>query len=269
MIFELLARQIQATLNESGGSYLIKSEMDTQQAKLGEYLEQFDNVGVLYVNYGTLNILPNDKGATGTVMLDLFMRVKDGATTITPITTPLYALQNKSNGIIQGDSTYSYVMNFHFPASDGVLYSFDTLDKFVKYTMTIDVTVTKDLLLGNIFRIQIWHDGQWTELDGLISTVLTPNVQLNTVGKINALKYASKATLQKWGMQVTCLLMGNALHNEIYENCDNLDKVWQVRYSKDGATFKEKSCVMSDTAFSFEKGVFSRMAFVLTEADDG
>lgn len=150
-IFELLAQEIKSIL---GNDYVVFTEMSLHAQENQDVWEQFDNIGVLYVGYGDLQLLTGNQGLKGQAELQVLCKVKDRYNNINPIRNALDNLTATANGTIyapQGE--YKYIMNCGVPVSDGEV-NMGIESKFVSYTVPINVTVASGLMFGAEYEVE-------------------------------------------------------------------------------------------------------------------
>lgn len=290
VIFDAVKRELQSILNNNPKNitYGIFNEYDLQQDHIVNDLNRYDNLGVLYVNYGSLQLLEGNSGMTGTIRLELLMGIKEGYTNSTPVTEPLYSLMENANGrlktLVDGDSkNYSYVMNVHLPTSDGIVEFGDGAYRYVRNNIVIDITVSSDFILGNLFDLQFYNDntGFWESFPNMTLFLITPNKQLSTMPFIKTEtgqdddRFTSFATQRLWGASVQAIFTpSNAIHQSIYNNAEDLDKIYKIRYTYKGASanpsvygdFMQKTAIVNDVAINAQKGTFVLLQFNMSEA---
>lgn len=288
VVFDAVKKELQDILNNNpkNTTYGIFNEYDLHQDHIVDDLNRYDNLGVLYVNYGSLQLLEGNSGMTGTIRLELLMGVKDGYTSSTPVTEPLYSLMESSNGKLKtmiADKDYSYVMNVHLPTSDGVVEFGDGLYKYVRHNIVIDITVSSDFILGNLFDLQFFNTNtqMWQSFPNMTMFLISPNKQLSTMPFIETEsgedddRFTSFATQKVWGASVQSVFTPtNAIHADIYANAENLEKTYQIRYTYKGASanpsvvgdYVTKTVIVNDVAINAQKGVFVTLQFTMAEA---
>lgn len=288
VVFDAVKRELQDILNNNpkNTTYGIFNEYDIHQDHIVDDLNRYDNLGVLYVNYGSLQLLEGNSGMTGTIRLELLMGVKDGYTSSTPVTEPLYSLMESSNGRLKtmiADKDYSYVMNVHLPTSDGVVEFGDSTYKYVRHNIIIDITVSSDFILGNLFDLQFFNTNtqMWQSFPNMTMFLISPNKQLSTMPFIETEsgedddRFTSFATQKVWGASVQSVFTpSNAIHADIYANAEDLEKTYQIRYTYKGASanpsvagdYVTKTVIVNDVAINAQKGVFVTLQFTMAEA---
>lgn len=288
VVFDAVKKELQDILNNNpkNTTYGIFNEYDLHQDHIVDDLNRYDNLGVLYVNYGSLQLLEGNSGMTGTIRLELLMGVKDGYTSSTPVTEPLYSLMESSNGRLKtmiADKDYSYVMNVHLPTSDGVVEFGDGTYKYVRHNIIIDITVSSDFILGNLFDLQFFNTNtqMWQSFPNMTMFLISPNKQLSTMPFIETEsgedddRFTSFATQKVWGASVQSVFTpSNAIHADIYANAENLEKTYQIRYTYKGASanpsvagdYVAKTVIVNDVAINAQKGVFVTLQFTMAEA---
>lgn len=263
-----LAREINMIL---GSEYGVFAEFSPRVNLSNETLARYDNIGVLYFNTGDIELLPGNQGLKGRAVLSMFMKITPTMQTSTPITTPLNALIDHSNGILQTDNgqDYKYVLYYDVPTSDGNVQLLGQ-NSYIQYDIGIDLVLSNSLMLGQEASFQLYNSttSTWQNID-FISLTLLPNVELDTKMFLDGNADISDVLASKWGANLVVLYQPkNDLLKALYTNSQTAPQTrYQVRYSDDGGvTYITKTAVLHDCTYSFERGQFAVMNLNFAQA---
>ena len=278
-MFDALRREINEIL---GSDFAVFSEYSTKPEKNEEVLDAYKNVGVLYINYGDLRLLPGNKGLTGSLQLELMLRLEEGVTMESLVSKPLYDLMAHQNGRVYGrdNAPYGYVLNYHMPTSSGEMYTTTAGTEYVVYSLPIDVVLAaQSLMLGEEFVVEIDLGDttpNFVELINIVSSVLMPNVTPDTCTMINSEdddeinSTKSSAIARVWGMHIEGNFDAtNELHKAIYKALDTTpERTWTIRYKPnvDNFDYTTRKVIFHDSAVSFPRGQFAVFALNMCEA---
>ncbi|MCH5157478.1 MAG: hypothetical protein J1G02_06365 [Clostridiales bacterium] len=278
-MFNTLRREIEEIL---GDNFAVFFEYSTNPENNDKILNEYKNVGVLYVNYGDLKLLPGNQGLTGALQLDLLLSIKEGVELESVVSKPLYALLKHQNGNIypikerQNDGqcedkeiAYRYVLNYHMPTSTGEIQTTAAGVEYVVYSLPIDVTVSTTLMMGDQFVLEVKYNGEYTKLNNASTTVMNPKLTLDPHTLVNGDNVTkSSAVARVWGNRVDILFDdSDKLHMAIYKALnENPDTVWDIRYSIDGTNYTERTVLFFDSTFTFTTGQFVVLSINMCEA---
>lgn len=236
-MFNRIVYELQEILNESGKEFVVLPNYVLDAEQGDALINKYENVGVLYVNYGALRLMTGNKGLTGSMQLDLLMCVEDGVKTDEIIQAPLQALMGRTNGFLtdveaQPDAPeweqtgYNYILSYHVPTTNGDVQYTSEGKKYIIYNLPIDIFLTRDLLMGD--SVKVWLDGQL--LTNLLNYTIAPSVQVEGKTMVNTNKTVVDALSSTWGMQLSLLFNPNdATHKAIYQSIiDTPFKVWTI-----------------------------------------
>lgn len=282
-MFNALRREIQEILGDGFEVFFGYNTNDEDNEKI---LDEYRNVGVLYINYGDLRLLPNSQGLTGSLQLDMMLSIKDGVEVESVVSKPLFDLIAHHNGQFESYSddddngiTYSYVLNYHAPTSSGEEYFTTAGNKYVIYSLPIDVVVAnKSLMLGEQFIVEIELDGEFVPLTNTASAVLMPKLTPDTCtyiddgddssNGVNTTK--SSAIARVWGFHVECYIdLTNELHKAIYNALDKTpERTWNIRYKPNakGFEYTTRKVLFHDSTATFPRGQFAVLIINMCEA---
>lgn len=245
-MFRLLCRELESALQSSGQSWTVFDEYQVAQANSQDVWKQYKNIGVLYVNGMTLRLLPKNKGLTGSMQLDMCLQVTPNTNVEETVSSAVTALLASHNGVVKEDSNnYSYSLNFNQPTSTGNVEITEWGDKFVRYSMTIAVSITNGIALGDgaYFKIKIGNEYKAVENIVTMTAVYNSNVDTRTMANTNRTKTSVDG--QSWGLELVFALDTDASTNAtqllLLGNADDEpNAIYDVRYSFDGVNYKSK-----------------------------
>lgn len=268
-MFDALRREIERIL---GNDFAVFFEYNTNSQNNEQILNEYKNVGVLYVNYGDLKLLPDNQGLTGAMQLDLLMCVKDGAQLESVVSKPIYDLLACHNGVLNKDNktNYQYLLNYHMPTSTGEEHVTTEGIRYVIYSLPIDVTMSdSSLMLGDQFLFEIQLGNEFIPLKNRTTNTLAPRLTLDSHTPVNSSRTKSTAIASAWGKQVVFLFDGSdPLHKAIYKALDETpETVWKIRYKPDidGYEYKTREVLFHDSTVTFERGEFAVLVLNMCE----
>lgn len=265
-MLKALAREINMVL---GSEYGIFAEFSPRVNLSESLLTRYNNVGVLYVSSGDIELLPGNQGLKGRAVLSLFMQITPTMNTSTPITEPLNNLIEHSNGTLQtaNGRDYTYILYYGLPTSDGNVQLLGK-NKYIQYDITIDLVLSNSLMLGETMQFQVKDGENWQSIPFITCTIV-PGVELDTKTFLDGNTDESDVIASKWGANLTILFQpSNAFLMSLYYNSQNSPQMqYQVRYSVDGGTtYIEQTAVLHDCSYTFERGQFAVMILNFTKA---
>lgn len=177
-------KEFQRLLNEGGTTCGLFNEFNTQPWRVSEWREKYDNLGVLYINNGNLNKLPDGAMMEISYTLELFMRVDDNFNNSQPIVLPLQNLATGTTGIIYTENDdgrgAQYILDTGLPTSDGALIECGDCN-YIRFQLPIGVVFTNGIALADNNNIVLTIDGkEYPALKSVISFVEAPQTQLET-----------------------------------------------------------------------------------------
>lgn len=273
-------REIQEIL---GDSYGLFREFDTHSAYSAETLEKYQNVGVLYVNDGNPNFIPDGASMTINYTLSLLMRIPEGQNTSDLTVEPLQGLSSELTGEIYSEGTkWRYVLNVGLPQSDGFVQVMGNGAQYINYDIPILAIVVSGVALSDNSKINVSMSVDGTSYSGALSAVVSavevPEVQMEsavfaqsaTSGGVtyNAGEIESMPIAKGWSLRVI----------KLFRRDDPLDKALlnvarntpgtaiTLSYAMGDETAKSRVCYIHDVTVSNEKGQTVVFAFTLSQA---
>lgn len=264
-------REFQRLLNDGDTTCGLFNEFNTQPWRAAEYREKFDNLGVLYINNGNLNKLPDGAMMEISYTLELFMKVDENFNNSTPVVLPLENFATGTTGTIYTDNDGSmaqYVLDTGLPTSDGALIECGDCN-YIRYQVPIGVVFTNGVALSDNNNIVLTIDGtQYPALKSVISFVEAPQAQPETSVFVNtymfpdyisykAMQNESFIVATSWNAQINKLYRPDqavdvALRKLIL---DNPRKVVTVKYkASDSDEERTRKVILHDCAFTNELG---------------
>lgn len=177
-------KEFQRLLNEGKTTCGLFSEFNTQPWRVAEWREKYDNLGVLYINNGNLNKLPDGAMMEISYTLELFMRVDDNFNNSQPIVLQLQNLATGTTGTIytenEDGSGAQYILDTGLPTSDGAL--IESADcNYIRFQLPISVVFTNGIALSDNNNIVLTIGGkEYPALKSVLSFVEAPQTQLET-----------------------------------------------------------------------------------------
>lgn len=294
-MFEIV-KEIEEILNGTGDTFAVFNELEVEQAESDETWETYDNVGVVYSNGLSMELLPGNKGMAGSLELELLLQVKDGVKTADLIIEPLTALIDNANGTLKTavktavdehgqpvmtPITYNYTMAFDYPRTDGKVEVTANGKHFVRFVMAISLTMTTALTMGDEVDGDVWLDlgtGTAVQLENIVNFILTPNVAIDAKQGMNNNTIKATVTGRKWGAQIIFKFdADNALHKALFNLCEDTPEIsCTIKYrlpndtvTASGKVYRTRQVILHDTVFPFLRGENTAVTLNLSEADDG
>lgn len=266
-MFNKIVYELQAILNESGKEFAVFGNFMLDQEQGDALLDKYENVGVLYVNYGALRLMSGNKGLTGSMQLDLIMGIDDGTKTDEVIQAPLQALMSRTNGVLVDDDTYNYVLVYHLPTTNGDVKYTSGGKKFVVYSLPIDIYLTSGLIMGESVEIKL--DG--AIINNVVNCTIAPSVQTEARTQTNTNKTVVDGLSSAWGMQLTIMFAPNdATHKALYQAIvENPLKVWHVEIGdgqlKTNGANTQKYVLLQESPIAFQRAQPSLLSISAVE----
>lgn len=272
-MFKALKQQISDILNSGEKSFTVFDELQVEQYNSDKTWNTSKNVAVLYVNYGTVELLTGNQGLEGTLQLDLLLQVEQGVKIESLISEPLQNLIDNANGVIltEQGTNYEYELNFSLPTTDGDIRITNSGIKYLRYTLPVTVRMTNGVFLGDNANIQMCRSGGvLAPLVNVTSFVLNPNVVTMPIPKLNSNTMKSTVTAKNWKATIVAKFNPNdELHKVIYDTSnDNPKTLWTFSYILSTETMaRSRTVVITDPVFTFNKGTAATMQFAVSEGE--
>ena len=203
-MLKAMLREFESLLNDNdkGVTFGLFDEFNTQPWRIPELREKFDNLGVLYIDNGDLNSLPDGALMNISYTLDLFMKVKETYNSSAPVVLPLQNLATGVTGVIYPESggTAEYFLDVGLPSGDGALIEGGDCN-YIHYQLPVTVVFTKGVSLNDNKGIIVTIGDTSGELKGVLSFTEAPQTQLETSVFVNA--YGQMPAMQNETMIVS------------------------------------------------------------------
>ncbi|MCM1290187.1 MAG: hypothetical protein NC132_05535 [Corallococcus sp.] len=265
-----------------GDEYGLFREFAPQPWKNAKLCQKYKNLGVLYINNGNLNKLPDGALMEISYTLELFMRVDASVADSAPVVLPLEKLATGTTGTIRPQNGSSggtqYVLDTGLPQSDGELLPGNGCF-YVRYRLPVSAVFTNGVALSDNNNITITIDGKDYALKSVISFTEAPQTQLETNTFINsatasgstfpAMQNESFVVASGWSAQI------NKLYRPDQEGdvqlrrllLDTPKKELTLTYSIDsGEGARKRQVIAHDAVFSNELGQASYMTVNFSSA---
>lgn len=273
-------REIQALL---GDSYGLFREFDAHSAYSAETLARYQHVGVLYVNDGNPNFIPDGASMTIDYTLSLLMRIPEGQNTSDLTVEPLQGLSNKMTGEIYTEGTkWQYVLNVGLPHSDGGVQVLGDGAQYINYDIPILAVVVSGVALSDNSNISVALTVDDIDYSGALSAVVTatevPAVQMETAVFVNDVtsgtvtyhggELESMPIAKGWSLNVIKLYKPKSpLDKKLLEVARNAPATpIMLTYAMGDETAKSRVCYIHDVTISNEKGQAVVFSFTLSQA---
>lgn len=278
-MFNSIVYELQNILNESGKEFVVFPNYVLDAAQGDELINKYENVGILYVNYGALRLMTGNKGMTGSMQLDLIMEVEDGVKMDEIVQRPLQALMSHTNGKImeiEGKEDgeldwekegYNYVLVYHLPTTNGDVKYTSGGKKFVVYSLLIDVYLTSGLIMGESVEIKL--DG--ATINNIVNCTIAPSVQVEPRTMLNHNKTVVDGLSSAWGIQFTIMFAPNdATHKALYQAIvENPLKVWHIEINdgqlKSNGENTQKYVLLQECPIAFQRAQPSMLSISAVE----
>lgn len=279
-------KEFQRLLNEGEATYGLFNEFNTQPWRVAEYREKYDNLGVLYINNGNLNKLPDGAMMEISYTLELIMKVDENFNNSTPVVLPLENFATGTTGIIYTDNDGSgaqYVLDTGLPTSDGALIESEDCN-YIRYQVPISVVFTNGVALSDNNNIVLTiDDTEYLALKSVISFVEAPQTQLETSVFVDG--YTAPDFIAYKAMQNESFIMAtawNAQINKLYRPDQAVDvalrklildtprKAVTVKYkASDSDEVRTRKVILHDCAFTNELGQATYLTINMSTAMRG
>lgn len=251
--------KIQKTL---GDEYGLFREFNPHVWRNKEILDKYTNIGVLYVNNGNLNKLPDGAMMEINYTLQLFMRIDDTVNVSDVIVEPLNNLAKETTGEVFSpinNEAVQYFLDVGLPTSDGEVVEGEGNHNYIRYELPISVVFTDGITIADNKGITITIDGIHYPLNSVLSVVEVPQTQLETSTFVNAtvkdnytynaMSNESMVVASGWSIQINKLY--RAAEDEAIRNCilNTPNKVVTIKYK--GNSHK---VILHDCNFASELG---------------
>lgn len=275
-MFNNIVYELQHILNESGKEFAVFNNFAVEQEKGDDLIDKYSNIGVLYVNYGTIKLLKGNKGLQGSMQLDLIMEIAEGVKTESVIQSPLQALMANTNGTLydlQDGSQSQYVLQYHLPTTNGNVGYTTSGKKYVVYSLPIDLYLTSGLLMGESVTLTMSNGVVSDTLENVVRLTLAPSVQLDAKTMLNQRKTTVTPLAKGWGANVVFYYeREDAVHQAIYKSImDTPFMEWSVTIGdkelKGNNTDTTKIVVLHDSSVSFERGQPTMITLSMSETE--
>lgn len=273
-MYNLLRREIEQALKSSGQSWAVFDEYQIQQANSEETWEQYKNIGVLYINGTTLRLLPNNKGLTGSLQLDMCLQIEEGVNLEEVVSRAVTALLASHNGVAYTDgNNYQYSLNFNQPTTTGRVETTAFGVDFMRYTMTIAVSVTNGIALGDNAYFKVKIGNIYVPIQNISTMTVVYNSEIDTRTMANTNKTKSSVDGQSWGLELVFNYdvdsTTNGAQELILDNADTApNAVYTVQYSLDGINYKQKNVVAHNPQIQANKGDTITVSVSFAESAD-
>lgn len=261
-----------------GDEYGLFREFNPNSMFTDEMLDKYKHLGVLYLNDGNPNFIPDAASMTINYTLTLCMRVEVGQNTAAMTVDPLERLSAEMTGNVYSEGKkWTYVLNVGLPQSDGVL-NVGAGVQFVHYDIPITAVVASGVLLSNNSKITVTVNDTATPLKAVVSAVEVPETQLESAVFVNDYVLTSY-TYKAGAIESTPVAKGWALRViKLYNPSDAADKYLRaqslsdtpeelkITYAMGDETATAHRCYISECTFSNEQGQAVIMSFTLTSA---
>lgn len=268
--------------NLLGDEYGLFREFSPQPWKNAKLCAKYKNLGVLHINNGNLNKLPDGALMEISYTLELFMRVDSDVNSSTAVVLPLEKLATGTTGKIYPEKKNGggaqYVFDTGLPQSDGEL--LPGKDCFyVRYELPISVVFVNGVAISNNNHITLTIDGVEYTLKSVLSFTEAPQTQLETNTFINstvvdnltspAMQNETCVIATSWSAQINKLYRpdqpGDVKMRQLL--LDTPRKELTITYSNgSGETARTRRVIAHDCVFSNELGQASYMTINLSSA---
>ena len=271
-MLKAMGQEIQAIL---GDEYGLFNEFNPQSLYSDELLERYKHIGVLYLDNGNPNFVPDCASMTLYYTLVLYMRIPEGQKTSDMTVQPLEKLNSEMTGKLYAENAeWKYVLNIGLPTSDGTLQAGGNV-QFMVYNVPITAIVASGVLLTDNTKIKLsFTSGASGFLKGVITCTEVPIIQTesaaffpqgnvsNATGEVESLVVG-----RGWGLQISKLYNPDdavdvAIRKEARHPSAN--KI-TVSYAMGDEQPEIHYCIISEATFSNEKGQAVIMTFTLTD----
>lgn len=261
-----------------GHEYGLFREFNPNSMFSAENLEKYKHLGVLYVNDGNPNFIPDGASMTISYTLSLCMRVETGQNTSDLTVNPLEKLSTEMTGNVYSEGKlWKYVLNVGLPQGDGIM-NVGAGVQFVHYDIPITAIVVSGLLLSNNTKIELLLGSQYNALKAVVTATEIPEVQVENAAFVNdytdtdytykAAQIESVVVASGWGLHVVKLYNPNNNADKSIRNnaLTNPSKVYTLRYAMGDETPVVRKVIVSDCTFSNENGQPVVMSFTFSSA---
>lgn len=277
-------KEIQSRLGEEYGLF---HEFSPNAWRDKEILDQYKNIGVLYVNNGNLNKMPDGAMMEISYTLELFVRVEETYNNSTPVVLPLEKFATGTTGFVFDDEGVKtqYILDVGLPASDGVIIQGGDCN-FVRYELPITAVFTKGVALSDNNHIVLNIGGVEGALESVLSFVEVPQVQTQTETFVNAtvdypaMQNETMIVGTSWSAQVSKLYRPDRAIDRALRKMllDNPRQVVTVSYKAcdgiidnkiDGEPIdkvRTRRVIIHDATFSNELGQATYLSFSMSTA---
>lgn len=216
--FGTFFRELQARLGPEYGLW-----QEFAPKNIQSYLSEYTHVGVLYVDNGTLNILPAPmQGVNAQCTLALTMRLKEGQLLSDVVLEPLNVLVQGLNGKSVSSATdgvsYEYAIVASYPTSDGTIREGDGC-YFVNVEINFSLTISSggySVYKGDGVSIRIAANR--IPIGGIIAVTQGNQLTKETSTLINQGSNKNKALAKTWLLQVTAFYLPNDAGQQYLNN---------------------------------------------------
>lgn len=260
-----------------GDGYGLFQEFAPKSILSNEYWDKYKNLGVLYVNDGTPNFIPDGASMTIDYTLSLLMRIENGVNTSDLIVEPLEKLSSAMTGILYTEKeTWKYMLNVGLPTTDGEIHVGSGF-QFITYDIPITAIVASGVLLTDTTKkIKISIGTTSDYLKGVITCTEMPSAELESAIFLNSgtllgetsNSVESLVVARGWGLHITKLYrpddpIDKALRSEALQVTS--DNIISVEYAMGNESPITRNCIISDVTFANEKGQAVIMSFTLSK----
>lgn len=209
-----------------GDEYGLFREFNPHVWRNKEILNKYKNIGVLYVNNGNLNKLPDGAMMEISYTLELLVRIAETYNNNIPIVLTFEELATGMTGVICTDSGVrcQYVLDVGLPTSDGAIIEGGDCN-FVRYQLPITAVFTNGVALSDNNHIELTIGDVTGALKSVLSFVEVPQTQTQTETFVN--EGTAVGDVQYPAMQNETMIIGtgwSAQVNKLFRPDDPVDK---------------------------------------------
>jgi len=260
-----------------GSDYALFSEFNPQSHYSDEMLKKYKHIGVLYLDNGNPNFVPDSASMTLYYTLVLYMRIPEGQNTSALTVNPLEKLNDEMTGKLYTENgTWNYVLNVGLPTSDGIAHPDGDCQR-IAYNVPITAIVTSGVLLTDNTKINVGIYGtEAAFLKGVITCTEVPTIETESAIFLNAGQLLgeesnaveSVVVAHGWGLHISKLYRPDdpidvAIRAQALHPTDNK---FSVQYAMGDESPVTRNCIVSDVTFANEKGQAVIMSFTFSTA---